>query len=66
MAVDRDEMVEGVKKFKEEYNRGVPLGEAISKWSEHFGVTEKTIKKHLRECDRLRTNSTHIYIQGDD
>lgn len=64
--VDRDRMVEGVRIFQKEYNRGVPLGQAIRKWSEMFGVKEETVKKHLRQEKRLRCNSTHIYLKGDE
>jgi len=60
--VDKDAMVEGVKNWYEENNRGLPLGQAVSKWAEHFEVSKDTVKKHLRECDRLKPNTTHIYL----
>ena len=60
--VDRDAMVEGVQRWYNKYNERLPLADAIKKWSEHFEVKEKTIKKHLRESSRIKCNTTHILL----
>ncbi len=65
MAVDKKEMVEGVKKWYNVYDKALPLNDALDKWSEHFNVKKETVRDHLKECSELKSDTSSIYLRGE-